>query len=117
MNKLFDPIQTLTVNFKHSRLGDISLGDQVVVGQAEELPPVLLVDPPDGQAEGHVAVIAHPRSLTQVSPIRPTPGHCVLAEQKYCKKVCLTKNCQTLKLQVEFDSNRKYILPTNGLMT
>ena len=96
MNKLFDPIQTLTVNFKHSRLADVPLGDQVVVCQAEELPPVLLVDPPDGEGEGHVAVIAHPRSLTQLPPIRPTPGHCVLAEEKYCKKVCLTKNAVKL---------------------
>ena len=70
----------LTVDFEHSLLGVISAGDELVVGPTKELSPVPLPDAPDGHREGHVAVIAEPRPLTQLPPIGPAPGNGVLTE-------------------------------------
>ena len=76
----FNAEPRLTVDFEHSLFGVISAGDKLVVGPTEELSPVPLPDAPDGHGEGHVAVIAEPRPLTQLPPIGPAPGNGVLTE-------------------------------------
>ena len=71
----------LTVNFKHSRFGVVSARDQVVVGPTDELSPVLLLDPPDGQGEGHVTVIRDHGLLKEFglsALITGTPSNSVL---------------------------------------